>query len=79
VIIDQHYKISHPEMSYELILELIKNIDSESAGEQFDYYKIEPLYYLGDPYRLIFVLERDEDYLGVMNAFRVRRINGIPK
>lgn len=83
VVVDQHYKVSHPEITDELILNLIRsidlNVDSESTDGYFDYYKVDPLYFLGDPYRLILVIEKDADYLGVINAFRVRRANGISK
>ncbi len=77
VIIDQHYKISHPEIDDELILNLIQVVDGaslepEATKEEFEYFKIDPLYYLDKPYRLIFLLCLSDDYLGVINAFRVR-------
>ena len=78
LIIDQHYKIAHPEISDELILELVKmldglrrNVDSENFS--FEYYKEEPLIYNNQPYRLVFLIPKGEDFLGIINAFRVRR------
>jgi hypothetical protein len=83
VIIDQHYKKSHPEMSDELILKLVSRldivVDPDSTAGCFNYYKVEPIHYLQKPYRLILVTEKDADYIGVVNAFRVRRPNGISK
>ena len=77
IIIDQHYKISHPEITDELILSLIdvingERLDPESVKGEFEYYKVDPLYYLDKPYRLIFLLCLSDDYLGVINAFRVK-------
>lgn len=77
VIIDQHYKVSHPEIDDELILNLVQIIDGarlepETTKGEFEYYKIDPLYFLDKPYRLIFLLCISDDYLGVINAFRVR-------
>ena len=79
VVIDQHYKISHPEMSDELVLDLVKTIDGLSLNKEaekdgFEYFKIDPLYFLEKPYRLIFLICIGEDYLGVINAFRVKGI-----
>jgi hypothetical protein len=78
VVIDQHYKQKHPEISDELILELVKmldglrrNVDSENFS--FEYYKEEPLVYNNQPYRLVFLIHKGENYLGIINAFRVRR------
>ncbi len=80
VIIDQHYKISHPEISDELILNLIQTINGarlepETIRDGFEYYKVDPLYFLEKPYRLIFLLCIGDDYLGVINAFRVKGVS----
>lgn len=78
VVIDQHYKIKHPEINDELIIELVKtqdgailNIDEQKDG--FQYFTIEPVEYMDKPYRLILLLCIHDDFLGVVNAFRVRR------
>lgn len=78
VVIDQHYKQKHPEISDELILELVKILDGhrlnfDSENFAFEYYKEEPLVYNNHPYRLVFLIHKGEEYLGVINAFRVRR------
>ncbi len=78
IVIDQHYKINHSEMSEELIFELAKLLDGErddpiAENFEFKYFSVEPLFYLEKPYRLVFLLSNFEDYLGVINAFRVQR------
>ena len=75
VLIDQHYQQNHPDMSDQTILELIKAQDGtqqEPAAEQdgFLYFKIEDRWQ-GKRYRLILTY-CEEDYLGVINAFRVK-------
>jgi hypothetical protein len=78
VVIDQHYKQKHPDISDELILELVKMLDGlrlnfDSENFAFEYYKEESLVYNNQPYRLVFLIPKGEDYLGIINAFRVRR------
>lgn len=77
VIIDQHYKIAHPKITDEIILNLLQIIDGaklepDAIRGDFKYFKIDPLYLLEKPYRLIFLLCLGDDYLGVINAFRVK-------
>lgn len=78
LIIDSHFKESHPEMSYEVIVQLVKTLDGaffepqEVKGE-WHYYAIEPVFMDELPYRLILVTHETELYLGVVNAFRVRK------
>lgn len=78
VIIDQHYKIKHPDVTDEIILDLIRTIDGqdysiEDERGDFQYFTAEPVYKDDSPYRLVMVLCIFEDYLGVINAFRVDR------
>jgi hypothetical protein len=78
VIIDQHYKKKHGDLTDEIILKLLKSIDGEDVAivkteEDFEYYKIEPVFYNQAPYRLIIVLNIFENFLGVVNAFRVEK------
>lgn len=78
VLIDQHYRLKHKELSDEIILELVKAINfeilhvEERRGE-FSYYIVVPVFFSARPYRLILVVCSGEDYLGVVNAFRVGR------
>ena len=78
VVIDQHYRRNHPEMSDALILELIDcinncswSVDDEKDG--FQYFAIEPVFHKNKPYRLVLLLHVEDNFLGVVNAFRVGR------
>ena len=78
VVIDQHYQLNHPEMSDDLILELVKSINKEifeieSETNGFQYFRAEPVMYEEKPYRLILLLCLHDNLLGVVNAFRVKR------
>ena len=78
VVIDQHYQLNHPEMSDDLILELVKSINEEifeieSETNGFQYFRVEPVMYEDKPYRLILLLYIHDDFLGVVNAFRVKK------
>lgn len=76
VIIDEHYKVKHYEsIDDHLIVELVKLLDGqtftpEAEKDGFKYFKTEPVNYNGLDYRLIWLLEEQEIYIGVVNAFR---------
>jgi len=77
VIIDQHYKEKHKEINDLIILHLVKKINSKKvkiAGtkDNYRYYVAQPVYYKQKPYRLIFTIENGYNYIGVINAFRVK-------
>ena len=77
VLIDQHYRENHAEsMNDELILELVKNLDGgnypvEDEDDGFQYFMVEPVVFETKPYRVILVMCVHDDFLGVVNAFRV--------
>ena len=78
VIIDQHYKEKHPEVTDAIILELVQSLNGEDFPVEqqrgdFEYFTAEPVFKDNAPYRLVMVLCIFEDYLGVINAFRVDR------
>ena len=78
VIIDQHYKIKHPDVTDEIILELVKELDGgsfpvEEIDGEFRYFRVEPVYHDDKPYRLVLLICITDDFLGVINAFRVKR------
>ncbi len=81
VVIDQHYKEKHGDINDELILGMLEllvdagQFDPEDEADEcgFQYFKIEPLEFQGRYYRLILVTCKSEDYLGVVNAFRVEK------
>jgi len=78
-VIDQHYKEKHSEsITDAIILELVKELDGEIfpieiERADFQYFTAEPVFRNEAPYRLILVLYVYDDYLGVVNAFRVDR------
>lgn len=75
-IIDPHYQEKHSSIiNDELILKLIQTLD----GEYYDYVDDKPpfQYFVKDEieienkfYRLIWLLEKNQFYVGVINAFR---------
>ena len=78
VIIDQHYQEKHGDLNDDLILKLVKpldggNFDIQRRSGDFEYFAIEPIYLEEKTYRVVLVLCIVDDYLGVVNAFRVRR------
>lgn len=78
VVVDQHYQINHPDMNDKLILNLVKELDNgnfairEQKGN-FQYFTVEPIELDNKPYRLVLLLCIHDDFLGVINAFRVKR------
>ncbi len=77
LVIDQHYRVNHDEsMNDQIILDLVKTLDGkkippESVQGEFEYFTVEPVFHLEMAYRVILVLCLTDDYLGVVNAFRV--------
>jgi hypothetical protein len=79
VLIDQHYLLKHAKsIDDQLILELVKKlnhrsfrIQSESGG--FQYFAVQPVSHETKHYRLVLVLCIAGDYLGVINAFRIKK------
>ncbi|MCM2279989.1 MAG: hypothetical protein NDJ89_18100 [Oligoflexia bacterium] len=79
VVIDDHYESKHREsITDEVILKLLGLLDDEVydpegiADTGFEYYRTEPLFLDGKPYRLVWLLHPEESYLGVVNCFRRR-------
>ncbi len=78
VIIDQHYRIAHSDIDDALILKLVMelnlgNYPIENEKDGFEYFVVEPVIHDDKPYRLVLLLCVHDDFLGVVNAFRVRR------
>lgn len=75
-VIDLHYELKHREsIDDELILSLVQLLDgktftAETERDGFEYFKTDPLDLNGVNYRLIWLLEKNEIYIGVVNAFR---------
>ena len=79
VVIDQHYRLKHGDtVNDEIILDLIKTLDGrkllpEKVQGDNEYFTIEPVCREEKPYRMVLVLCLADDYLGVVNVFRVDR------
>lgn len=75
-IIDPHYEDKHSEsINDEVILHLIKKLDGktfirEDRKSPFNYYVANRIKYNKKEYRLIWLLEDDQIYIGVVNAYR---------
>ena len=77
VIIDCHYEINHPDITDTLILDLVraqngKEQEPSSVLNGFSYFRIVDCL-KGKFYRLILTY-CEEDFLGVINAFRVEEV-----
>ncbi len=76
VVIDPHYELKHSDsVDDEIILILVQMLDGktftpEAEKDGFQYFKTDPLVLNGVSYRLIWLLEKNEIYIGVINAFR---------
>lgn len=76
VIIDPHYEAKHSgSIDDRLILDLVSVLDgkfyrAEMTKAGFQYFVADPLEFRGVTYRLVWLLEDDKLYIGVVNAFR---------
>ena len=75
-MIDPHYELKHSDsMSDSLVIELVGLLDGgdflpETVTEGFEYYTADNLVLRGKKYRLVWLLEKNLLYLGVVNAYR---------
>ncbi len=76
LVIDPHYELKHSDsVDDEIIISLVyllneKTFTPVADNNGFQYFKTEPLTLNGVDYRLIWLLEENEIYIGVINAFR---------
>ena len=77
VIIDPHYEVNHSYMTDELIYELVKNLNNQRFIPKD---RKKPWYYFeadvehdGKNYRLVWCLEDNQGYLGVINCYKKKR------
>ncbi len=77
VRIDPHYETKHADvMNDSLILDLVRTLNGRriesdhASASKWEFYCMDPLYFGGKTYRLIWCLHPDESYVGVINAFR---------
>ncbi len=76
VVIDPHYELKHAaSINDDLILELVHLLNGgdfspEAVSKGFEYYTTDKLLLKEKSYRLIWLLEHDQIYIGVINAYR---------
>ena len=80
VVIDQHYRLKHSEsINDKIILDLVKTLDGrkfplEKQDGDFEYFTVEPVFSLEKPYRVVLLLCLSDNFLGVVNAYRVDEV-----
>ena len=77
VVVDPHYEKNHPDTTDQLVLDLLRLLDGSesdpvSENDGFKYFA-ETLTWQGKSYRIVLTY-CEEDFLGVINAFRVKEI-----
>ncbi len=78
VVIDPHYEIKHSAtITDKIILSPIDQLDGgdftpETADDTFEYYTTDDLVLQDKNYRLVWLIEKDELFIGVINAYRRR-------
>lgn len=76
IIIDPHFEEKHKSsINDEIIIRLVESLDGrefepETISSSFEYYKGEQIKLDGKLYRLIWLLEKGQIYIGVVNAHR---------
>lgn len=76
VIIDPHYEAKHSDsISDEVIVSLVKLLDGgtypvQDKNEPFEYFATDGLILGNKMYKLVWLLEDDQIYTGVVNAYR---------
>lgn len=77
IIIDPHFEKKHQEsINDEIILNLVGYLHNGEFepivvdNDGFTYFKTEPMFFRGKPYRLIWLIDPDKLYIGVINCFR---------
>ncbi len=81
VVIDSHYEDKHKDsINDEIILELVNTLsggqyeaEPKSLGGRFEYYTTDVNFYGQKRYRLVWLLEKEALYIGVVNAYRRRK------
>jgi hypothetical protein len=76
VIIDPHYEEKHAEsITDEIILALVKKLDGlivipDDVSPPYAYFTEDKMEFNGKLYKLVWLLEDDQIYIGVVNAHR---------
>jgi len=76
VDISQHYQKKHPDITDELILELLKLFvdkrDFQPDKLTNDYFVLEKILHLGKKYKLVWQIENDKTFI-VVNCYRIKK------
>lgn len=77
IVLDPHIK-KHPDITDEVVIELVRLLagtesDPVTVDRDFEYF-VSFLSFNGKGYRLVWLLERGKVYIGVITAYRDRRI-----
>jgi hypothetical protein len=76
VIVDPHYEEKHADSITDVVvLKLVRTLDGEMINPEverppYKYFSQDGIELEGKFYRLIWLLEDDHDYIGVVNAYR---------
>jgi hypothetical protein len=76
LIIDPHYELKHAEsISDEVIISLVESLDGrvfppEDIKPPYSYFSLDKMELNGKRYKLVWVLEDDQIYIGIINAYR---------
>ena len=76
VVIDPHYELKHAStISDVLILDLVRLLDEGDFAPEvvvggYEYYTTDDLILKGKKYRLVWLIAKEELYIGVVNAYR---------
>jgi len=76
VVIDPHFEEKHfASIDNQIILKLVKQLDGklfepDATNDPFSYFVTDRILLDGKEYKLIWLLESDALYIGVINAFR---------
>lgn len=76
VVIDSHYEEKHAEsISDEVILKLVRDLDGrefepEDEDPPYAYFTTDKMELNGKLYKLVWLLEDEQIYIGVVNAYR---------
>lgn len=76
VIIDPHYEEKHLEsINDEIILSLVKTLDgklfeADAVKDSYSYFVTDEIVFKKKQYKLIWLLEDHQIYIGVVNAYR---------
>ena len=82
VIIDDHYEEKHSDtINDELIMGLVSQLDQKyfepvDVKEPYSFFVLDQMEYKSKYYKLIWLLERNEMYIGVINAYRRTKRGG---